>query len=69
MIISDLEYQQEVADADAHVKGGLVKLVIGKGKFGLVGNPIFVPPGTGPLGIINTPLIAIPPWAVGWGVL
>jgi hypothetical protein len=67
MIISDLEYQQEVADAN--VKGGLVKLVIGKGKLGLVGDPIVVPPGTGPLGIVNTPLIFIPPWAVGWGLL
>jgi hypothetical protein len=70
MIISNLEYQQEIAIADVDVKGGLIKLFIGQGKFYLKTGPLIIPAGTGPLGIINTPSVNIPfpEWTAGWGV-
>jgi hypothetical protein len=71
MIISDLEYQQEVAIADVEdVKGGLIKLVAGGGKFYLETGPLKIPAGTGFFGIINTPSVDIPfpKWTAGWGV-
>jgi hypothetical protein len=70
MIIANLEYQQEVTIADVDVKGGLIKLVIGPGRFYLETSPLIIPPRTGPLGIINTPSVNIPfpQWTTGWGV-
>jgi hypothetical protein len=70
MIISDLEYQQEVAIDAADVKGGIVSLVIGQGKFYVKTGPLVIPAGKGFFGIINTPSVNIPfpEWTAGWGV-